>query len=184
MENEKIYNVRTSEALEITKKIGLTSEKTLKRYRDKGLISSQTRPDETKKMRETVFYNREELEALKKEQSSIFQPKFVNQSLQTANVQLPDLLNAFSAVLQQQTSTSEKVLTLAEAVKESGIKKQVIKEAVDKGLIIARKGKGRKTVLNGKEFMSYPLQISKVSLLQFAYFYLREPEIQFKTAKV
>lgn len=188
MENKKIYNVRTAEALEITKDFGITSEKTLKRYREKGLLSADTRPDTENKNRETVFYNREELEALGKPKTSSYHPALVattqTQSLQAQSMQMPDLLTAFSSVIQQTQSVNEKVLTLAEAVRESGLKKSVIKDAIDNGLIIARKGKAQKKVLNGKEFTSYPLQISKVSLLQFTYNYLREPEtIQFNTAK-
>lgn len=182
MENKKIYNVRTAEALEITKKFGIGSEKTLKRYREKGLLSAETRPDTENRMRETVFYCREELEALGEPKKSSFDAALV--TTQTQSMQIPDILTAFSSVIQQTQSTNEKVLNLAEAVRESGLKKAVIKDAVDSGLIIARKGKGQKKVLNGKEFTSYPLQISKVSLLQFTYNYLREPEtIQFNTAK-
>jgi hypothetical protein len=182
------YNVKTAEALQIVAEFGIKSEKTLKRYRDKGLLSAETRPDESNNLRETVFYNREELEALVNKTSSSFTPVVVNNPLQTNldSMNVVELLSALSNVLQQSNTINERVLNLSQAAKESGLKKHIIKQAIEAGQIVARKSKPVKRTLNGKEFVSVSYEISRVSLNQFTFNYLRaeEPKLLSKSANI
>jgi hypothetical protein len=186
-ERKTIYDVTTAEAQEILIKRNIPCKDTinLRRWRKAGKLSAEERADASNNNRITVYYNREELNKFNPNESVKKTPVLTTDELIQTETgleitrDLSGMLSAiagFAHVVQQTQSANEKILNLTEAAKESGLKKPVIKAAIEQGLIVARKGNAVRRVLKGKEYTSYNLMISKVSLLNYAYNFLRESE--------
>lgn len=183
----KTYDVKNAEALQILQGRGfdITNAKTLSRYRNKKLLSAENRPDVHNKNKDTVYWCREELNTYGlKATSEKAMPETTiyteeqNQSLVIPN-QLSGVLSAiagFTHVVQQTQSANEQLLNLTQAAKLSGLSKAIIKVAIEQGFIIARVKSKRTQKLKEVEHKVTIFHISKVSLLNYAYNYVRGQE--------